>query len=51
MKVIWQAIVNLFKSLTGLVAADVQKLKDKVVALEQQVADKIQGKADDLGGK
>lgn len=49
-KAIKDAIVNLFKSVTGLVARELKSLEDRVKALEGKVAQKIQDQADKLNG-
>ena len=43
-----EAIVNLFKSVTGMVVREVKALEDRVKALEASVAQKIQDQADKL---
>jgi hypothetical protein len=47
-KSIKDAVVNLFKSLSGLVARELKSLEDRVKALEGSVAQKIQDQADKL---
>ena len=47
MNALWQAIVNFFRSVSGVVVADVKKLEAKVVALEQSLVAKVTAKVTD----